>query len=1807
MIDSASPLTSALEQLRLKLLDLTGRNRLINFKHTAGKSLQFVEGHPAAIYQKLVEANTKATISVLGLPEPARRDWVDRNGRLQRPEPREWAKSVGVPTGYDISDAGEESDESNVRALMYPDDLAKHCRKIEREATLAIEETGANMLFLVLGFLEFPDQRDSEKTFTAPLISVPVSLQKKEVAGIQQFSLQYTGDDISENLSLREKLRNDFGLVLPELGEEQIDVNGYFAELQSIIKKQPGFALKHRVSLCLLSFSNMLLVRDLDPTKWPANGEENSLIDHPIVREVFEGKADDGGAGLSLAEEHLVEEGPGASIPLVYDADSSQHSALIDVLSLKKNLVIEGPPGTGKSQTITNLIAACLAEGKKVLFVAEKLAALEVVKNRLSLAGLDPFVLELHSNKTNKKRVLEEIAKRTTFRPSHPNDLPRLQQQLEAHRKDLKAYTDLINSIAHNAFGLTLHRIMWRAEKHRQGLSNEESMLSQISIGDATQISEFEFGRRIDCLGYLGAQYKSVGGFDSSCTFWGFYPERLIPGDEVKLTKLFQEADSWGQTLVEASKQFAQVLGGSVHNVSLQFSGEQLAVLRNLLDTANQQLPLHLIPGFFENDETGAKAAQALAAFSKQVEQFHSLEDAVKTALKFESNITKSGADDLKRLQRIAGSLGAELGTLNELRVLHQQLVETAGKLSTANANLVMFLSEKKIPYNGSTQKLEQLLRFTDLVLDAPEEHFHLQSPGMTRDGAVQALENLLALQGEWTGLEKELGESLYVDTLPHEGDIKQAILTLREGDAWYRIFQGRWRKAVGLHKALQRTKLKMPGHKRLEPLEQVVKLLELKEQWKTSPTWMQYLGFPAPAAASPLEGYLALAKWNRGIKVASEDIQAVLIDPISFTADQARALRREFSTVKLEITTAIAAVKDINAKLKRLSEFSGSNLLEKVLEKTDELKNALHDRFEWLELETRSQATFNQVITGCDAALERSSLKSQIEANARVKSLLGDLYLGVDTDCSTAIEALSFGQSIDSLNLSPQVKSKLRTGHPIEACRTLVSKLEPVHTGLKQVEGLSNALSQFGKFELDTWTGAPADEDLELFASALHDVVKKTVEDKDLLIPWSLYLTRRKEANELTLSEFVDLLENKRIQPDELSDAYAYCTYSTITREAFRNIPQLGRFTGLKHNQIREEFKRLDKEIIALRGKSIGYECARKASPPPGRNGARVDDRTEMVLLNYLMPQQRPRMPVRKILSRAGGSVQALKPCFMMGPQAVAQYLAPGVIKFDLVIMDEASQLKPEEAIGSVARGGQLVVVGDPKQLPPTSFFSRMTQDGDSGEDHFTTTDAESILDVCTSHFRPTRSLRWHYRSQHHSLIAFSNQSFYRGNLVIFPSPYGQGGKLGVRAVYLADAIYENQTNLREAKRVVDAVVEHIAIRPIESLGIVTLNIKQRDLIAELLEERLRTVRGADSYRDHWAAEGQPLFIKNLENVQGDERDAIIISTTFGKPTGSSAVRQNFGPISRQGGWRRLNVLFTRAKKSIVLYTSLRPEDIVMDGTTPDGTKALRNYLEYARTGSLPTIEETDHEPDSDFEVSVMDMLKLRGYEVTPQLGVAGYRIDIAVKHPDAPGSYLAAIECDGATYHSALSVRDRDRIRQEILESLGWRGRIWRIWSTDWFRTPRQETEKLISFLDGLRESWKPEHASGEAWIEEGQRAGQAISRVIEMVEPVENSTQAEMEREAVNSILIDTEDDLEVEVGSVVRYVDLAHPNDVLTVQITNGKDDFSNGIVNENRPLAQALLGAVVGDEVVLHLPGSKSRNFAVKEIIKSGLS
>lgn len=396
------------------------------------------------------------------------------------------------------------------------------------------------------------------------------------------------------------------------------------------------------------------------------------------------------------------------------------------------------------------------------------------------------------------------------------------------------------------------------------------------------------------------------------------------------------------------------------------------------------------------------------------------------------------------------------------------------------------------------------------------------------------------------------------------------------------------------------------------------------------------------------------------------------------------------------------------------------------------------------------------------------------------------------------------------------------------------------------------------------------------------------------------------------------------------------------------------------------------------------------------------------------------------------------------------------------------------------------------------------------------------------------------------------------------------------------------------EARRLVDAVFEHMIKRPDESLGVVTLNQTQRDLIEELLHSKIKTfVEGAD-FMDRWEAKGWPFFVKNLENVQGDERDVIFISTTFGKAPGTDKIRQNFGPISRADGWRRLNVLFTRSKRRIELFTSMTPEDIVVDERTPLGTKALRDYLDFAKRGVLVTTDESQREPDSDFEVSVANVVTAMGYEVKPQLGVAGFFIDMAVRNPDRPGEFLVGIECDGATYHSGFSVRDRDRIRQEILESLGWKGRIHRIWSTDWFSDSRKETERLRSFLDERRRLSAAEESSDgdeeEGYDVRSKDVEETAQTIEEPVEAVSFSPGNE---------------DLFVEVGDRVTYCYVDDPSDRQSFLIVDSSSNPKMGIINEQTPLAQALLDHSPGEVVELEVSDQKNRRLRILKVQHQG--
>ena len=426
------------------------------------------------------------------------------------------------------------------------------------------------------------------------------------------------------------------------------------------------------------------------------------------------------------------------------------------------------------------------------------------------------------------------------------------------------------------------------------------------------------------------------------------------------------------------------------------------------------------------------------------------------------------------------------------------------------------------------------------------------------------------------------------------------------------------------------------------------------------------------------------------------------------------------------------------------------------------------------------------------------------------------------------------------------------------------------------------------------------------------------------------------------------------------------------------------------------------------------------------------------------------------------------MKPCFMMGPLSVAQFLARGRHEFDLLVMDEASQMRPEDALGAIARARQVVVVGDGKQLPPTSFFSRMGigNEEDNPEDATSLEESESILEAAASIFHPSRQLKWHYRSQHESLVAFSNHRFYGGKLVVFPSPYGSSPDYGVK-FFKVPGVYAGSKNELEAKEVAKAVIEHVKHRKTESIGIVAMNIQQADLIEDCIEKLLKTDPLMQTDWDEFEAAKEDIFVKNLENVQGDERDVIYISITFG-PNEHGVIHKTFGPITGATGWRRLNVLYTRARKRVHVYSSMSGAEIDLPSTASVGSRALKDYLTFAETSRLATEVETDRAADSPFETDVEAALLERGFECVKQLGVAGFFLDLAIRHPEKRGSYILGIECDGAAYHSSKCARDRDRLRQEVLEGMGWH--IHRIWSTDWFRDPHYELRVLVKKLETL-----------------------------------------------------------------------------------------------------------------------------------------
>ena len=570
----------------------------------------------------------------------------------------------------------------------------------------------------------------------------------------------------------------------------------------------------------------------------------------------------------------------------------------------------------------------------------------------------------------------------------------------------------------------------------------------------------------------------------------------------------------------------------------------------------------------------------------------------------------------------------------------------------------------------------------------------------------------------------------------------------------------------------------------------------------------------------------------------------------------------------------------------------------------------------------------------------------------------------------------------------------------------------------------------------------------------------------------WCAWRRARSAAVTANLAPLLEAYESGDFLSSDLRRVFERSYYQWWHTAVVSGEPVLAQFFSPEHQRKIDQFREVDEQYMNLTRHLIAARLAEKVP-----SSSTVDlPNSEVGILKREIGKKRRHIAVRRLFQRIPNLLPRLKPCLLMSPMSVAQYLDADYPLFDLVVFDEASQIPVWDAVGAIARGRQAVIVGDPKQLPPTSFFQRAEQDDEETTDSEVVEDLESILDDCMGARIPLLSLKWHYRSRHESLIAFSNYHYYDNRLLTFASPHREG--MGVSWHPILGGVYDrgkSATNRAEADAIVAEVLRRLKDNTLSrwSIGVVTFGQTQQTLIEDLLEQARLDAPEVDAFFSEEAHE--PVFVKNLESVQGDERDVILFSICYG-PDALGRVSMNFGPMNREGGERRLNVAITRARREVLVFSTLRADQIDLARTRARGVSDLKNFLEYAERGPSAIAEATHYNPDAEFdspfEKSVYDVLVGRGWEVHQQIGCARYRIDLAVVNPEAPGHYLLGVECDGATYHSAKVARDRDKLREGILNDLGWT--LHRIWSTDWFTNPEQEVRKLEAALEDSMRAW-------------------------------------------------------------------------------------------------------------------------------------
>lgn len=1666
----------ALDNLRNRLLDLTFRNKLINFKHNKS-CLRIIDELPDQLVETLLSGSKMKFIPIA---EPKRLELAEEGYinidpitkkdiiSKKRPTAKEWAKIKGFNTSYqvpdDYSDDNEKHNDKNIQTIMYPFEMEATLKKIHQLAKISINETGSNILYLSFGFLEWKDDTQ-DRSAIAPLFLLPVVIEKghlNKVKKVYEYTISHSGDEVIENLSLKEKLKNDFGLALPEL-EEKDTPESYFKKIEELISdNQSEWKLERFATLGLLNFNRLLMYLDLDPENWP---EGHGILDHPITSQLLggsdESSSEKSDQSFDFMEEYEIDglNDPHTNYPLIFDADSSQHSAIVDVID-GKNLVIEGPPGTGKSQTISNLIGAFLNQGKSVLFMSEKQAALNVVYEKLSNAGLGHFCLNLHSHKSQKKEILQSIGDRMANHHTfvEPENFLNEIERYEELKVSLSLYVNLINSLWKNS-ELTLHEVLNAAARYQKYLLKDFEGSIDFNILKVNQYKRQLAGLLTLSENALKHSSKALKFKDHE--WYGFGNDKFQTYESDKLKNLLVTLNS---AFEEYSKFESEIISEfSFISVSSDF----------------QKLPDDILEfKQYLNNSTGVDFDNAykvtldnIGLLESSLLVFTNLKKQKKKVFvnNFSFDIHEKFPDGKmiqvpnNDIENINSSL-----TISDLKLVLESLKKAQLNLGDVRHLLdqvqgVLKSEELDLTLGG----LQSLTGTVQVFKSITPQYINARDLSLDKEEVKELLPDLIKKVLLARELRLDIDALYSIDLLPEASRLKSIYETLDQTSV-FKWFKSDYREA--------RKELISYAKNKYIKIAQLQNGIEIVGRYRSEVLSIN---------TGDLSSYL-------GGKLNGDSTDIETIEPIVSWYAKVREVFGSGFGESYKLRDRLKNLQDTEFhQLHNLLTGNNLDLIDETLVIFGGFKQTFnHDfsdsKYELLGEDGFLEGSINSIsncINFFDSisflASETSSIFSILDTYKNI-----DTYFNLNNEWDQVSENDVFFKKQGFLDSPNSVDSVTST---LNFMRLILSSEKD--SGLSQF--MNHELTKDSLITLKNYS-----ENLEDLLQASNQAFDKLKDFSSLNIEQWL-IGRSKSRSDFTLknNEALGSLENlifwvdyirrlNNIDFDELEDLIYYFTeigsfkkiyptlkaylYHTESIEIIKENDILGSFSSAEHEQKLTEYVECDNKLKELQKQMISYNVDSHSEYTPGKSGPKPSQKTERALLIHESIKKKRHIPIRQLVGRAPKSIQSIKPCFMMSPMSVSQYLNPGKIIFDLVVMDEASQIRPEDALGTIARGRQVVIVGDPKQLPPSNFFRKNNIDGD--EDEITAAEEqESILDAALG-LLPLRRLRWHYRSRHQSLIAFSNYSFYDDNLMIFPSPEDKSKAFGIHYSPIKKGTFIDRRNIEEARIIALSVKNHMLKNPDETLGVVAMNVQQREQIEREIE--ILAKEGSDQfaqvYEKNINLSSEAFFVKNLENVQGDERDVIYISMTYGPVTIGGQVFKRFGDINKETGWRRLNVLFTRSKKRMHVFSSLDSADVPNTGSR--GVKALNSFLKYCETGQISrTDAENGRAPDSDFEISVMELLSSHGFECVPQVGEAGFFIDVSVRDPNKPGKFLMAIECDGATYHSSKSARDRDRLKQQILEGLGWN--VKRIWSTDWFRNPNIAIASIIKELNELK----------------------------------------------------------------------------------------------------------------------------------------